>query len=330
MLPEYLTRRKAVVNVPAPNQLSFHFVLAATLRSGKLHRGQLEYLDIIIRNGWEQIDYPIQVDQLNRLITWTFNSKSDPLVFNIYTIDDTEGKKKRCIYFGNEWDTACIFILYHEGRFYLINNFSRFMSGNKAHRRRCFHCQRCLLRFTSDSKRKTHQESCDYQVIFSSFPIDATAIRDRDHLELPKATSKFNLKTDHNVLEWIEKQEHLTRQDPNRAKKVAAQNDGQSDNWSMTRRTEEDNGSNKNVSKSNPIHQCEEDEGTSEDATSTDIGAAHAALKEVCCDLWEADGDECNKAGSSTHGREHAEFDLQSVEEKTTQPLSLLKLLMDP
>ena len=222
MLPPYLTRRKGVFNVPAPDQLSFHYALAAAMHDGNRRRGQLQYLDIILLKNWVQIEYPIQINDLIRLTNGTLNSKSTPLVFNLYTIDDDGGMKKRCIYFGNEDDKACISILYHEGRFYFITNFARFMSGKMAHRGRCFYCQRCLLRFSCDSKRKAHQRFCDYITIYSSFPIDAKTIRDQDFLQLPKETSTFNINTTPSVFDFIEKRHvRLYREEENRAMRLA-------------------------------------------------------------------------------------------------------------
>ena len=223
MLPEYLIRRKGVVNVPAPNQLSFHFALAASEHSGNRRRGQLEYMNTILRKGWHQINYPIQLIQLIRLTNGTLNTTSTPLVFNVYTIDDAEGKKKRCIYFGNERNDPCIFLLYHEGRFFFIRNFGRFLAGQNDQQHRCFNCERCLLRFNSELKRREHQASCDFQVIFSSLPLDSTTIQDRDHLELPNATSKFNVKLDRGVFQWIRKKhERLAWEETNRVKRLAA------------------------------------------------------------------------------------------------------------
>ena len=222
MLPPYLSRRKCVFNVPAPHQLSFHYALAAGMHHDSLRRGQLQYLDTILLKHWADIEYPIHINDLIRLTNGTLNDKSTPMIFNIYTIDDEDGMKKRCIYFGNEDDKDCMSILYHEGRFYFITNFARFMSGKMAHRGRCFYCQRCLMRFSCDSKRKAHQRFCDYITIYSSYPIDATTIRDQDFLQLPKETSKFNIKTSPSVFDYIEKRhERLYNEEQNRAMRLA-------------------------------------------------------------------------------------------------------------
>ena len=222
MLPPNLSRRKGIFNVPAPDELSFHYALAAAQHVGYRHRGQLQYLDTILLNDWFQIEYPIQLKDLNRLTNATLNSKRTPLVFNIYTIDDADGTKKRCIYFGNEDDKACISLFYHDGRFYFISNFARFMSGKMAHRGRCFYCQRCLLRFSCDSKRKTHQKFCDYLTIFSSFPIDSKTIRDQDILQLPKETNNYHINTAPSVFEMIKKRhERLFREEENRVMRMA-------------------------------------------------------------------------------------------------------------
>ena len=205
MLPPFILRRKGVLNVPAPNHLSFHYCLAASQHKKKLHRGQLEYLQIIRDNGWDSIDYPIQLKQLTQLANGTLNGKR--LSMNIYTIDDDEGKIKRCIFYGFDPLGSTINLVYHQGRYYYISNFGRFMGTMNSNRHRSFFCRQCLRAFRFDGDRISHEAYCEEDIVFSIMPIDD--LKDspwkKIFLQLPMEDSEFNDKMVFPVKEEIQR-----------------------------------------------------------------------------------------------------------------------------
>ena len=146
----------------------------------------------------------------------------------IYTIDDEEGKIKRCIFFGTEGNEVTVNILYHEGRYYYIRNFARFMSGTKPDRRRVYYCKHCLSCYKKESTQVEHQLDCAFHCNFSANRFCDPTIERLYNLQLPDRNSKFYNKTECSANEYIEKK--LKRYFSHRKKKAMVESNSSNGN----------------------------------------------------------------------------------------------------
>ena len=155
-LPAFLASKKAIVNVRNADTRCFGYAILSALHPAQYHPERAGRYDRYFDEHVELRDltYPVEVDQ--------FQVVEDRIriPFNVYTYYDDSGRARYPLYLSHVNPDVAIDLLYFEGHFAWIKNFSRFLGDQNSNEHMSFYCKRCLGRFSRESALTKHKLFC--------------------------------------------------------------------------------------------------------------------------------------------------------------------------
>jgi len=154
-LPNFLQRKKAIVNVKNNDNRCFAYALLSALHPGKNSDRPKEFDKFFDRHlELRDLHFPVKLDQLREV------EEKIGIAFNVFSFFDDEGRGRYPVYLSKLSELTAIDLLFWSGHYAWIKNFSRFMSDTVKHNGAHFYCKRCLGRFTREHVLQNHQLHC--------------------------------------------------------------------------------------------------------------------------------------------------------------------------
>ena len=155
-LPPFLANKKAIVNIQNADTRCFGYAILSALHPAGFHPERAAHYDRYFDQHVElrDLDYPVEVDQ--------FRAVEDRIhiPFNVYTYYDDGGRARYPLYLSHVNPDTAIDLLFFEGHFAWIRNFSRFLGDQNSNEHASFYCKRCLGRFSRESALEKHKLFC--------------------------------------------------------------------------------------------------------------------------------------------------------------------------
>ena len=154
-LPEFLKKKKAIINVKNKDSRCFGYAVLSALSPAPYNAGELYwYKNKFPKYQLDEIEYPVRVDQIPQI--------EDQLHINIsvYSFFDDGGKGRYPIYVSQKNYSKTIDLLFWNEHYAWIKHFSRFMGDKNSHEHKRFWCKRCLGNFQREQALETHQMYC--------------------------------------------------------------------------------------------------------------------------------------------------------------------------
>ena len=174
-LPKFLANKKGIINVQNNDQRCFGYsVLAALLPNQKAHR-QAHYSDAdFAKHGLDAIEYPVSPTDLPRI------EQQLNISINVIGFYDGDGKARYPLYCSRHVSETEIDLLYLDGHFAWIKDFSRLMNDITKHDYRYFWCKRCFGHFKEEETLARDKQLCTRENFISNvhiLPESASSIK---------------------------------------------------------------------------------------------------------------------------------------------------------
>ena len=155
-LPPFLVNKKAIVNVQNKDNRCFGYAVLSALypvaKNTERPKNYEKYFDD--RPHLANINYPVEIEELERVEAMI----NVPL--NVYSFFDDEGRGRYPVYLSKLDQDAAIDLLFWEGHFAWIKNFSRFLGDTNTNEHERHYCKRCLGHFVTERTLQNHQLFC--------------------------------------------------------------------------------------------------------------------------------------------------------------------------
>lgn len=171
-VPNFLARKKAIVNVKNQDNRCFAYALLSALHPVQKNatRPQVYMKYFEQYKELESLQYPVQIAALEDV------ERRLGIPFNVFSFFDDEGRGRYPVYLSKLSDENAKDLLYWNQHYAWIKNFSRFMSDATLHKGASYYCKRCLGRFRLASALANHRQYCvsvdDCKQIFAMPPED--------------------------------------------------------------------------------------------------------------------------------------------------------------
>jgi hypothetical protein len=185
-LPQFLSRKKAIVNVQNDDTRCFGYAILSALKSSAIankNKSRASTYDQYF--GELQMtpeQFPVSPNQIPDL------EKQLNISINVFSFFDDEGRGRYPIHISTFVADRQIDLLYWKEHFAWIRNFDAFMFDATQSRNRKFFCRRCLGHFTLTSQLEKHLRYCAGDHISStiySMPDEGSACEFKKiHLQL--------------------------------------------------------------------------------------------------------------------------------------------------
>ena len=157
-LPKFLANKTAIVNVQNKDERCFGYALLSALHpaASGTHGYRSTTYDKYFAEHPElaDLEYPVLVDQLQDV------ERQIHIAFNVFSFHDDEGRARYPLYLSSDNPDTAIDLLFWNGHFAWIKNFSRFLADQSSNGHVHCYCKRCFGRFTSESVFRQHQTIC--------------------------------------------------------------------------------------------------------------------------------------------------------------------------
>jgi len=154
-LPDFLLKKRAIVNVKNKDARCFAYALLSALHPVRNSDRPKEYDKFFNQHPeLRDLHFPVEIEQLRQV------EEKIGVAFNVFSFFDDEGRGRYPVYLSKLSETVAIDLLFWNGHYAHIKNFSRFMSDIVKHHGAHFYCKRCLGRFTQERVLNNHQLHC--------------------------------------------------------------------------------------------------------------------------------------------------------------------------
>ena len=168
-LPKFLTRTKAIVNIRNNDKRCFGYSVLASLLPDDLNRHTYRperYSDAdFAEHRLDTVEYPVSSIDLP-IIEQQLN-----LLINVIKFYDDDGKARYPIYCSRHVSEKKVDLLYWDGHFAWIKDFSRLMGDISKHKGHYFWCNRCFGRFQAEDTLDRHRPLCTRENFISNVHI---------------------------------------------------------------------------------------------------------------------------------------------------------------
>ena len=156
-VPEYLLRKKTLINVTNEDNRCFGYALLSCLESVSEYKfcrnSTLAYDRYFEKYKLDTLQYPVELCHIINI------EQQLKIALNVYGYYDDKGHERYPIYVSDSKFETTIDLFYWEGRYAWIRNFSRFMAGTTTGK--CKEtCRRCLERFKTETTLLKHAPQC--------------------------------------------------------------------------------------------------------------------------------------------------------------------------
>ena len=155
-LPQFLTRKGAIINVKNQDDRCFGYAVLSALNpmSNKLHPNRPgHYIHLFHQFGLHNIAYPVAIEDIP-----TIEDKMGVSI-NVFGFKDDNGKARYPLYVSEKGHEKMIELLFWDEHYAWIKNFRRFMADMSSHNTLHW-CRRCMGHFDNADVLKTHHLSC--------------------------------------------------------------------------------------------------------------------------------------------------------------------------
>lgn len=177
-LPKFLELKRAIVNVKNTDNRCFGYAILSALHPQNANRNlPIQYEKYFVQHGLNEIEYPVNLADMEKI------EKKLKLKINIFQYYDKEGISRYPVYISNADFETEIDLLYFEGHYAWIKNFSRFIGDLRGRHGVKTFCKRCFGIFTTEAGFQTHQVYCsrgNFNSIIYSFPAPGSVIEFRN------------------------------------------------------------------------------------------------------------------------------------------------------
>ena len=155
-LPTFLERKEAIINVKNRDNRCFGYAMLSALHPQATNPDRPSKYDQLFRQheNIAGLTYPIKIEDLRDV------ERTIQIPINVFSFFDDEGQGRYPLYFSrididNGYD-----LLFWDGHFAWIKNFTRFMGSTTKGRHKLWFCKRCLGHFTEKNVLEKHQKCC--------------------------------------------------------------------------------------------------------------------------------------------------------------------------
>jgi hypothetical protein len=160
-LPEFLARKRCIINVQNNDQRCFGYAILASQLRVEIHPERaVQYDQFFTLYGLDAVQYPVQIEDLEAV------ERQIGIPFNVYTYFDDQGKGRKPMYTSKTGDPQnAVDLLFwendHVAHYAWIKSFNSFVYDlTKIERSRCFWCKRCFCHFRLETAFRKHLERC--------------------------------------------------------------------------------------------------------------------------------------------------------------------------
>ena len=155
-LPKHLIKKNAIVNVKNTDNRCFGYAVLSALHpsQGDHPNRSSQYDKYFDLHNLQTLDYPVSENQIPELEDLL------QVKINLFSFSH-EGQRKYPLYTSKKNFPTEIDLLYWDGHYAWIKNFSRLMSNVTKHHDPKFFCKSCLGHFTTELKLSLHKVNCE-------------------------------------------------------------------------------------------------------------------------------------------------------------------------
>ena len=156
-LPQFLEQKHSIINVQNTDERCFGYSVLAAISNVDSNNNPSHTRHYNHKFGWrglDQLQYPVDIADIPAI------EKKLEVGFNVYSFYDDEGRARYPLHICKEDYPQHFDLLYWNGHYAWIRDFSRFMGDISTHHGKKFFCRRCLGHFTEEIKLCEHMKYC--------------------------------------------------------------------------------------------------------------------------------------------------------------------------
>ena len=155
-LPPFLALKKAIVNVQNTDNRCFAYAILSALHPAMTHSNRVTSYDRFFQQHpkLSRIEYPVEIVQLESV------ERETEIAVNVFSFFDDEGRGRYPMYLSKISQDNAVDLLFWNGHFAWIKNFSRFLGDTTKNGHARLYCKRCLGHFFTEQVLRNHQLFC--------------------------------------------------------------------------------------------------------------------------------------------------------------------------
>ena len=156
-LPRFLALKYCIVNVQNTDERCFGYAVLSAISDVDRHNNPNHPRHYNHKFGWrglDQLQYPVDIADIPDI------EKKLEVGFNVYSFYDDQGQARYPLHICKQDYPLHIDLLYWNGHYAWINDFSRFMYDITAHKCKKFFCKKCLGYFNDEPHLQEHSKNC--------------------------------------------------------------------------------------------------------------------------------------------------------------------------
>ena len=155
-LPDFLARKKCIVNVKNNDNRCFGYSLLASLIQMKGSRNRPDPYNQHFKSfHLDEIEYPVEPNKVPEI------EEKLRIKISIFSFFDDEGQGRFPLYVSEKDYGIKIDLLYWRGHFALITNFERFLADITRSKVKKYFCRQCFGHFKGQAALERHQLFCN-------------------------------------------------------------------------------------------------------------------------------------------------------------------------
>ncbi len=156
-LPAFLAAKKCIVNVQNTDERCFGYAVASALHDSDAARHYREafFAPFFQQHGLDAITYPVEPREIPAI------EQQIGIGVNVFSFFDDEGRGRYPLYMTQLPNPqTTVDLLYWNGHFACIKNFSRFLGDLTRHEHQLYICKRCFGHFARQDLLEKHRGYC--------------------------------------------------------------------------------------------------------------------------------------------------------------------------
>ena len=156
-LPDFLAKKKCIINVQNTDERCFGYSVLSAISNVDRNNNPSHprhYNHKFSWRGLDQIQYPVDISDISSI------EEKLKVGFNVYSFYDEDGRARYPLHICKKDYDLHIDVLYWNGHYAWIKDFSRFMSDISTDEHRVHFCKKCLGFFYDENKLAEHSKYC--------------------------------------------------------------------------------------------------------------------------------------------------------------------------
>lgn len=177
-LPNFLQRKKAIVNITNSDNRCFGYSMLAFFLPNLTHKNRASNYteEMFMQFKLDTVEYPVSPLKMNEMEQHLQTN------INLFSFFDDEGRARYPMYVSRSDFPRSVDLLYWNGHYAWIKNFGALFADLTKHNGRLFWCRRCLGHFRSENEQIRHAQLCtrsDFTSILHVLPSPDTIVKFR-------------------------------------------------------------------------------------------------------------------------------------------------------